>query len=142
MKDVILNLIDEGKTTKEIMQAVHRSSTYIYKVAKQNDRKIFRRKKEKCTEKYFLSAWEEINLPNLLADASRLTISQLAHRYRIDNQTVRTYLKKLNVTPKCELMQSTIKLGMASQFIKSPAVMTDACANIYPKKQTFQRACV
>lgn len=91
----------------------------------------------------FKSNWEEVNLENLLNDAPKMTISQIASRYRISHDTVTNYLKKYHVDFKdCKTGGLRTAGGKGSFEVRNPAVMVDACATIYPRHQHFQRAVV
>lgn len=83
----------------------------------------------------FLSNWEEVNLENLLQDAQKMTIGQLASRYRIYKSTVKKYLSKNNITPKnpftcCRVPKNDISDIKCTGFVPD---MRLACGNIYPK---------
>lgn len=86
----------------------------------------------------FLSNWEEVNLENLLSDAQKMTIGQLASRYRIYKSTVKKYLSKNNITPKnpftcCRIPKNDISDIKCTGFVPD---MRLACGNIYPKHLT------
>lgn len=132
MKDKILALINEGKTTKEIIEITGYSQTHICRVARENGVKIFRRTKN-YSPKVYLDNWEEVNLKTFIHDAPRMTRRQLLERYDIGDWKLDTYLAKYNLTPKRPLISKMEKceyIGVGTGYAPD---MHLACGTIYPK---------
>jgi hypothetical protein len=92
--------------------------------------------KQKYSQK-LKSNWEEVNLSNLLTDAPRMTVSQLASRYRVSLQTILNYLNKYKVECKTTITKWRIPTKADGSIINPSRI---DCANVYPKHQHFQRA--
>ena len=87
------------------------------------------------------SNWEEVNLSNLLQDAPRMTVSQLASRYRVSMQTILNYLSKYEIQCKTSVTCWKVPKKMErSTSTLNPSVLVDACANIYPRHKHYQIA--
>ena len=97
--------------------------------------------KKRLQKKYsagLKETWMEVNLENLLQDAQKMTIGQLASRYRIHKSTVKKYLSKNNITPKNPFTCGRIPKNDIPD-VKCTGFVPDmrlACGNIYPKHLT------
>lgn len=104
-------------------------------------KKAYLSQAQKIYSQKLKSNWEELNLKDLLSDANRMNVHQLAKRYRINSDTVYLYLKRYNIQAK-QSLTGYGKLSDDSQRAYGNVVdLITAIGNVFPKKQTF-RACI
>ena len=86
------------------------------------------------------SNWEEVILSNLLKDAPRMTMAQIASRYRVSAQTILNYLNKYGLRCKTSFTCSEVHKKMEKSVSTLNSSVVIDCANIRPKHQHFQIA--